>query len=1105
MFLSGVGHQEFIPHTALNTICDHASLLGNEEVFYVPDLRKDWRFQDPKFLASKDHLCFYASAPIVLSEGGADDTKVVQAGRLTIMRKQPWEEFGEDEAELLMDIAKMAQESIENEWLHAHSKKVQRMQRELAHMSYELNLAVDEDITKDKARESTMGVLLCPPRMQKVVDVMRDILGASTVTAIDITDYRLQEARADSVFTSASSPRGSVHYGAFPSMPWLRSSSSTGASHDSDLEVNSSFRFSDNASSDFNVTSPTDIDGSTSSYDKAAGARRYPHSRSTSSGLSLDDNERYLVAPGATPSIAVYSGNADNCPAISTSSQMHEMGLLLTKMHKNHKLAKPHLYNNEDESDHADDDERSEADYENPLAALIPATTKSYVTIPVFANDRIQPLFMFIISFSGKKEVLAESDRLFCYSCGVIVGAACLRQQARLADRAQLDFIRSVQHELRTPLNGILGITDFLRQSLVSGDMTEKLDLTEDGLLASLLESIRLSGVNLSTILDDVLDFGAVSGVRSSEAVTTQIEEVDLVREVEDGCLDELEYIAMHERQDQHLMVYRGYYAVPTLVIKVAPELQTRFRTDRAKVKKILSKFVANALRYSDEHEVVQVSVMPSQLNQPVRGATGTSGNDRWIDFIVEDTGIGMDQDFLNNSMLKPFSKADSFSQGVGLGVTIAASLVSQLGGRLHIQSEKGKGTRVQFTLPVGQRPHLISKSSAPISAKPYQVKTASFYGFSLKGQLKIVEMIQERLVQNGIQIVGADQPAELVILKETVLSPRSEGKEGEKAQIPFSKPEGEIPRPIGPKGRVLVVSRNALKSRNTGVLEGLPVWLFRPPFGPSSLDGMDDYLREESPVVLRNVPQTTLATENNLKRVKTQRTKAEQDDDVKAAKHGSDGRYSPRSLVPHPSPFASRAILVESTKDNGQSNDVQTESKVTSPSPVPTLTSLPAPLMAPVATAEAGKPFRILVVEDNYVNMRLITAVLKKGGFSFAEAKDGIEAVEQYKSFQPSVVLLDISLPLQDGFEACLQMRSHEMGHIPKIIAITALSSTADKIKGLEVCGMDDWRTKPLNIKTLRTDLVVWQKEWEEVWSLAQQDEATPSPKTTPQPIAVA
>jgi len=1075
-FLSSDGAPSSVALTATNTLCDHAMLLGEDEIFVIPDMTKDWRFQQFNFRCKKGELMrFYASAPIMLSnsEEGSQEKKEVQVGRLTIMRLEPWSEFGEEDADLLMDIAKMTQEALENEFLHSHAQKVQQMQRETAYLSWQLNLAADEEITQDKAQDSKLGVLLCPPRMQSVVDLVKRMVGASTVAAIDVADYHLQNTRSDPSFSYTSSPRSSKHYGSYPSMPWL-SSSSSGTTPSSESGITSPYREQSDISADSD-TVPSDLESAASDPNKKL---RSPHTRSTSVAGSLEDAERYNLSPGGAVNIIASAGDEANLPSISSTSQVYELGSLLTRVRKDKKLSKPRIFDNQLESDTSDEEEEEESDNDlkNPLGSLMPSTTKSYCAIPIYANDRIQPLFLYLVTFDHKK-VLPESERLFMYSIGVITAATSLRQQARLADRAQLDFIRSVQHELRTPLNGILGITDFLRQNLASEQKTEKLDLTEDGLLANLLESIRLSGVNLSTILDDVLDFGGLSGLRGRDVAPHRIEEIDLVREVEDGCLDELEHIAMHERQDQQMKVYRGYYAVPTLVIKVAPELQTRFRTDRAKVKKILSKFVANSLRYSNEQELVEVTVVPSRLTRTQREHNTSA--DRWIDFIVEDTGMGMSQEFLSNSLFKPFSKADSFSQGVGLGVTIAASLISQMGGRLHIQSELGKGTRVQVSLPFGHRPALVSRNSLSHFNRPYQVKKACFFGFVLKGQKKIVEMIQERLIANGIQIVDADQKADLVILKETALARKSEEDDQELTTDPKTLPSTwNIPRPIGPKARVLVVTRNALRSRNSSVLEGLPVWLFRPPFGPSSLDAMDDFLREDSPIVLKSVPTPTAAAKDNMKKVQEKQTKVVQQDVMVDEEANVDRRSDIKTSPTPPAPdkMASKELEIIASPAKEAADDMERK----------------------------DKPFRVLVVEDNYVNMRLITAVLQKGGFTFAEAKDGVEAVEQYKAFQPSVVLLDISLPLMDGFEACIQMRAHQMTHFPKIIAITALSSNEDKIKGLEVCGMDDWRTKPLSIKTLRTDLVAWKKEWDQVWSLDAHDSSIKDPVRAQAQIAV-
>jgi len=134
---------------------------------------------------------------------------------------------------------------------------------------------------------------------------------------------------------------------------------------------------------------------------------------------------------------------------------------------------------------------------------------------------------------------------------------------------------------------------------------------------------------------------------------------------------------------------------------------------------------------------------------------------------------------------------------------------------------------------------------------------------------------------------------------------------------------------------------------------------------------------------------------------------------------------------------------------------------------------------------------FSVLIVEDNPINMRMLEACAKKTKCKYNTAFDGQEAIMKYKARQPngpSIVLLDISLPLMDGFEACKAMRSHTLtlkenkGRvvIPRIVAITALSSPQDIESGLAM-GMDEWRVKPAALPKLTADLLRWQKEWQE------------------------
>lgn len=1117
---------------ATNTVmCGHALLLGEDEVFVVPDLSEDWRFKNLiKDEDEKGHgMRFYASAPILLTaQVESDEDQVpVHVGRLTVMRKEPWKEFGDAEAEILLDIARMTQETLENEYLQKYTKRVQLMQQETAKLSYKLNMMLDsENSTQDTAQGDRMGLLFNSSCMQIVIDVLREQVGASNVASIDASNLHLMSTNRSASYQS-SSPRASTNYGASSAgYTWMsRSTSSTFSPLQEPMSpLLGSAALTPNSEDGQSIT--TSVESGSPTQPKTPRPARQ-HYRSNSSMFSYgNDEEMYNTDPLTPLRIISSSGDESQLPQVGNPAQCSAVCAFFTELKRRGLYTKPQWYDLTIDADSDDDDEEGPSHkVKNTLGPILPSQAKSCIAIPIFSNDRTHPLSLIVATWDTPKSLL-NAERYFSYTIGVMLGAMAFRQQASIADRAQLDFIRSVQHELRTPLNGILGITDFLRQSLVNDSDAEKLDLTHDGLLANLLESIRLSGVSLSTILDDVLDFGAVTGLAHSQKPrATQIEEVDLEREVEDVCLDELEHISMRERQNRHMKSGQsiGVFNVPTLLIRVSPEVQSRFRTDRSKLRKILTKFVNNALRYTDENGIVEVIVQASRRRDSITGANNSTGmqigGDRWVDIFIKDNGCGMSKEFLANSLLKPFSKADSFSQGVGLGVTIAASLISQLGGGFNVQSELGKGTHVQVSLPLGLAAPLRNptprRSSGLASAKPYQIKTAAFHGFQGEGQLAVADLIRERLVQNDVRIVDVNQSPELLVLQESCLyTPANE------EQTLMDTPASALPRASGSKARTLVVTRTALRSRTSSALDGQTVWFFRPPFGRDSLELMEEFLREESPVVLKRIPTPSHTAKNILNKVRERRNTDTKVNPSTQDRIGS-GNKSNRDETP---------AQVTSSWDEVESLSNSVKSATTAVSSAPPLSSPGiGSKQLPVSTSsvdvltekafqgmhivqtnsqtstQAGKdekttseedakllkPFRILVVEDNPVNMKLITTLLNREKYSFVEAKDGVEAVEQYKKFQPSIVLLDISLPLLDGFGACIQMRAHSLEHVPKIIAITALSSTDDKVRGLE-SGMDDWRTKPLSIKTLRTDLVAWQKDWEIAWWNGENESAS-------------
>jgi DNA-binding response OmpR family regulator len=109
-------------------------------------------------------------------------------------------------------------------------------------------------------------------------------------------------------------------------------------------------------------------------------------------------------------------------------------------------------------------------------------------------------------------------------------------------------------------------------------------------------------------------------------------------------------------------------------------------------------------------------------------------------------------------------------------------------------------------------------------------------------------------------------------------------------------------------------------------------------------------------------------------------------------------------------------------------------------------------------------KRTKILIVDDDPATLKLVQVNLKSVGYETMVAKDGIEALEIWKTWLPELVILDIMMPGMDGFEVCRRIREHS--HIP-IIMLSARGGSLDKVKCLNL-GADDYITKPFGVDEL-------------------------------------
>ena len=109
----------------------------------------------------------------------------------------------------------------------------------------------------------------------------------------------------------------------------------------------------------------------------------------------------------------------------------------------------------------------------------------------------------------------------------------------------------------------------------------------------------------------------------------------------------------------------------------------------------------------------------------------------------------------------------------------------------------------------------------------------------------------------------------------------------------------------------------------------------------------------------------------------------------------------------------------------------------------------------------------KILLVEDNELNRDMLARRLQKKGYSVVLAFDGKAGLEMGQSEAPDLILMDMSLPILDGWEATRRLKSAPETRSIPIIALTAHAMSADRVKAIEA-GCDDYDTKPVDLTRL-------------------------------------
>ena len=239
------------------------------------------------------------------------------------------------------------------------------------------------------------------------------------------------------------------------------------------------------------------------------------------------------------------------------------------------------------------------------------------------------------------------------------------------ASRAKSAFVATMSHEIRTPMNGVIGMIDILRGTPLEGEQREMLTLAHESALA------------LLDIVESILDFSKI------EAGKVEVEKAPIsLLEVVEGVFGLGQSIA--DKQRVRLSLY------------IDPAIPYRVLGDAVKVRQTLLNIVSNAVKFS--------SGGGRRGEVSLRAAVRDLGPDNaTVRFSVEDNGIGMDAATVSR-LFRPFSQADASTTrrfgGTGLGLSIVQALVDLMGGKVLVESEPGKGSRLVVDIPFDLVPH---------------------------------------------------------------------------------------------------------------------------------------------------------------------------------------------------------------------------------------------------------------------------------------------------------------------------------------------------------------------------------------------------------------
>ncbi len=628
------------------------------------------------------------------------------------------------------------------------------------------------------------------------------------------------------------------------------------------------------------------------------------------------------------------------------------------------------------------------------------------------------------------------------------------RDAAEAANVAKSTFLANMSHELRTPMNAIIGISKMLTK--YGADNLNKKQ--QEG-----LEMIHSSGNRLLNLINDVLDLSKVEAGK----MDLSLEPVSM-KDLLEGVRGTVAPLAKEKGLE--------------FFIQLSQETPPNFVGDNRKIQQVIINLLGNSIKFTPQGEVT-LKVYHREDN---------------IFFQVRDTGIGIKAEDLE-SIFEEFKQVDSSMsrqfQGTGLGLALCRKFVNLMGGRIWAESTPGEGTTVTFQVPLkgGGAVHKPEKDKSITPARVYPAVTRE------KKLLLVIEddnqcsyLFGEYLKHNDYQVEYAHDGAvglekiyslkpDMIILDLNL--PRVSGFEIIRK---LKEDDGYRHVPI------IVVSVS--DSQEANLVYGIADFLHKPVSEEELVSAIrrveDQIARHSRRILIIDDDFAELRMLEELLSGKGYQTEILSDSRraFEMIEKILPGLIILDLMMPDingieildfvrnsPNPRIRRIpVLINSVKDLTRTEIARLESEVSrvfrkSPYSKEKVVQAAIRIMEDLwegeetSLAEPARP-RILIAEDEEIG-RVTVKMMLEHKYDLEFAHDGNQVVEKFTAQRPDLVLMDIMMPGQNGYEAFDRIRSMD-----KDIPVVALTARAlkDEQKSILEYGFDGYVSKPIDDEIL-------------------------------------